>query len=102
MLRRLTRIFVHYAERYIPDPYIYALILTFVTAAAALDWAQADAVKIVTSWYDCIWAILAFAMQMALILSNVVALADAPPVPRLLERCAATPSPPSSATVTLF
>ena len=30
MLRRLTRIFVHYAERYIPDPYIYALILTFV------------------------------------------------------------------------
>ena len=35
MLRRLTRIFVHYAERYIPDPYIYALILTFVTAAAA-------------------------------------------------------------------
>jgi len=35
MPRRLTRIFVHYAERYVPDPYIDALILTFVTAAAA-------------------------------------------------------------------
>ena len=102
MLRRLTRIFVHYAERYIPDPYIYALILTFVTAAAAFVWTQADAVKIVTSWYDGIWAILAFAMQMALILSTGVALADAPAVRRLLERLAGIPARQSGAVVTLF
>ena len=102
MLRRLTRIFVHYAERYIPDPYIYALILTFVTAAAALVWTQSDAVKIVTSWYDGIWAILAFAMQMALILSTGVALADAPAVRRLLERVASIPVRQSGAVVTLF
>jgi short-chain fatty acids transporter len=102
MLRRLTRIFVRYAERYIPDPYIYALILTFVTAGAALIWTQADAVKIVTSWYDGIWAILAFAMQMALILSTGVALADAPPVRRLLERVASIPVRQSGAVVTLF
>src|SRR5882672_10845434 len=102
MLRRLTRIFVHYAERYIPDPYIYALILTFVTAAAAFIWTQSDAAKIVTSWYDGIWAILAFAMQMALILSTGVALADAPPVRRLLERVASIPARQSGAVVTLF
>ncbi|MEA2823653.1 MAG: short-chain fatty acid transporter [Alphaproteobacteria bacterium] len=102
MLRRLTRIFVHYAERYIPDPYIYALILTFVTAAAAFIWTGSDAIKIVTSWYDGIWAILAFAMQMALILSTGVALADAPPVRRLLERVAAIPVRQSGAVVTLF
>ena len=102
MLRRLTRIFVHYAERYIPDPYIYALILTFVTVAAAFIWTQAEAVKIVTSWYDGIWAILAFAMQMALILSTGVTLADAPPVRRLLERLASIPARQSGAVVTLF
>src|SRR6266566_5215611 len=102
MLRRLTRIFVHYAERYIPDPYIYALILTFVTAAAAWLWTSSDTVKIVTSWYDGIWAILAFAMQMALILSTGVALADAPPVRRLLERLASIPARQSGAVVTLF
>src|SRR5258707_4589294 len=102
MLRRLTRIFVHYAERYIPDPYIYALILTFVTAAAAFVWTQSGAVKIVTSWYDGIWAILAFAMQMALILSTGVGLADAPPVRRLLERVASSPARQSGALVTLL
>src|SRR3981081_2206441 len=102
MLRRLTRIFVHYAERYIPDPYIYALILTFVTAAAAFIWTGSDAAKIVTSWYDGIWAILAFAMQMALILSTGVTLADAPAVKRLLERLASIPTRQSGAVVTLF
>ena len=36
MLRALTRGCVRYAERYIPDPYLYAVILTFITAGAAL------------------------------------------------------------------
>ncbi len=43
MLRRLTRIFVRYAERYIPDPYLYALILTFITALAAYFFTPSDA-----------------------------------------------------------
>jgi short-chain fatty acids transporter len=102
MLRRLTRICVRYAERYIPDPYLYALILTFVTAAAAFLWTQADAAKIVGSWYDGIWAILAFAMQMALILSTGVALADAPVIRRLLENLASIPVRQAGAAVTLF
>jgi short-chain fatty acids transporter len=102
MLRGLTRIFVRYAERYIPDPYLYALILTFVTAAAASLWTPADANKIISSWYDGIWAILAFAMQMALILSTGVALAEAGPVKRGLQRLASIPSRQSSAAVTMF
>jgi len=102
MLRRFTRICVRYAERYIPDPYLYALILTFVTAAASFVWTEAGAAKIVASWYDGIWAILAFAMQMALILATGVALADAPPVRRLLERIASIPARQSDAVVTLF
>jgi short-chain fatty acids transporter len=102
MLRRLTRIFVRYAERYIPDPYLYALILTFVTAGAAAVFTASAPAMIVTAWYDGIWNILAFAMQMALILSTGVALADAPPVRRLLERVASIPARQSGAVVTLF
>jgi short-chain fatty acids transporter len=102
MLRSLTRIFVGYAERYIPDPYLYALILTFVTAGAAFVWTPADANKIIASWYDGIWAILAFAMQMALILSTGVALAEAGPVKRGLQKLAAIPTRQSGAAVTMF
>ena len=102
MLRGITRICVKYAERYIPDPYLYALILTFITAAAAYIWTPAGAAKIASSWYDGIWAILAFAMQMALILSTGVALADAAPVRRLLQRIAGIPAGQSGAAVVLF
>jgi short-chain fatty acids transporter len=102
MLRALTRISVRYAERYIPDPYLYAIIFSLITAGAALIWTDAGTVQIVTAWYDGIWAILAFAMQMALILSTGVALAAAPQVKQLLERLATIPKHQAGAAITVF
>lgn len=102
MLRRLTRFFVRYAERYIPDPYLYALLLTFITVAAAFVFTPSGPQKIVTVWYDGIWAILAFAMQMALILSTGVALAEAGPVKRALQAVASIPKNQAGAAVTMF
>jgi short-chain fatty acids transporter len=102
ILRRVTRLCVRYAERYIPDPYLYALILTFVTVAAALAFTPAGPAQIVTAWYDGIWAILAFAMQMALILSTGVTLAAAGPVKRLLGKIASIPTHQAGAAITVF
>lgn len=102
MLRAITRICVRYAERYIPDPYLYALLLTFITAAGACFLTSAAPAKIVTSWYDGIWAILAFAMQMALILATGVALAEAPLVQRFLQRLAAFPKRQTAGAITVF
>ena len=42
-MRQLTRLCVRYAERYIPNPFLYALILTFITVVAALLWSASDA-----------------------------------------------------------
>jgi short-chain fatty acids transporter len=102
MLRAITRICVRYAERFIPDPYLYALLLTFITAAGAWVFTATAPGKIVTAWYDGIWAILAFAMQMALILATGVALAEAPLIKRLLQRVAAIPTRQAGAAVTVF
>jgi short-chain fatty acids transporter len=102
MLRAITRLFVRYAERYIPDPYLYALILTFITALAAYFFTPSPPEKIVTAWYDGIWAILAFAMQMALILSTGVTLAEAPQIKALLRRLASIPKEQGGAAVTVF
>lgn len=102
VLRAITRVCVRYAERYIPDPYLYALILTFITVVAALIWTPSDPVKIIDSWYGGIWTILAFAMQMALILSTGVALANAPIIKRGLEKLAALPASQGAAAITVF
>lgn len=102
MLRQLTRLCVRYAERYIPNPYLYAVILTFITVAGALIWTPSGLLKIIDSWYEGIWNILAFAMQMALILVTGVTLADAPLVRGLLRRLASLPTRQAGAAITVF
>jgi short-chain fatty acids transporter len=102
MLRALTRACVRYAERYIPDPYLYAVILTFITAIAAFAFTDSAPTQIATAWYDGMWAILAFAMQMALFLSTGGALAAPPQVKRLLEMIAAIPARQGPAAATVF
>ena len=102
MLRQFTRLCVRYAERYIPNPYLYAVILTFITVAAALIWTPSGLLKIVDSWYGGIWKLLEFAMQMALILVTGVTLAEAPLVKGLLRRLASIPTRQAGAAITVF
>src|SRR5579862_6812504 len=102
MVRRLTRVCVHYAERYVPDPYLYAVILTFITVVAALIWTPSGFFKIIDAWYAGLWAILAFALQMALVLTTGIALANAPLVKRGLEKLAAIPSHQAGAAIIVF
>ena len=102
MLRQLTRWCVRYAERYIPNPYLYAVVLTFITVAAALIWTASDPGQVIDAWYKGIWDILAFALQMALVLVTGVTLAAAPLVKKLLRRLAAVPAGQTGAAITVF
>ena len=102
MLRKLTQFFVRYMERFVPDPFLYAVILTFVIVAAALIWTPSTPVQILDSWYNGLWEILAFTLQMALVLATGVTLADAPPVKRLLQRLAGVPKNQAWAAITVF
>ncbi|MGB9332102.1 MAG: TIGR00366 family protein [Steroidobacteraceae bacterium] len=102
MLRQLTRWCVRYAERYIPNPYLYAVVLTFITVAAALIWTASGPGQVIDAWYKGIWDILAFALQMALVLVTGVTLAAAPLVKKLLRRLAAVPAGQSGAAITVF
>jgi short-chain fatty acids transporter len=102
MLRQLTRWCVRYAERYIPNPYLYAVVLTFITVAAALIWTTSGPGQVIDAWYKGIWDILAFALQMALVLVTGVTLAAAPWVKKLLRRLAAVPAGQTGAAITVF
>jgi short-chain fatty acids transporter len=101
-MRHLTRLCVRYAERYVPNPFLYAVILTFITVVAALTWSASNPGQVIEAWYKGLWDILAFALQMALVLVTGVTLADAPVVRRLLQRLAAVPSNQTGAAITIF
>jgi short-chain fatty acids transporter len=100
VLNRITSFFVYLFERITPDPYIFAVALTIVTAllAAALG-PKGSVPEILTGWYTGLFEILAFAFQMVLILVTGYALSNSPPIRRFLDWLASRPKSRTSAIV---
>ncbi|MEP7368221.1 MAG: TIGR00366 family protein [Dermatophilaceae bacterium] len=94
-MRWFTDICVHYVERLMPDPYLFAVILTLLVVGLIFVLVPgANAGGIVDSWYQGVWGtnnIFTFAMQMILILVSGYTLAEAPIVKRGLGWMASKP-----------
>jgi short-chain fatty acids transporter len=102
-LQSVAPLFVNLFERYMPDPFVLAIILTALTAALALLIAPKGSPEmIVSTWYAGLFAILGFAFQMILILATGHALAHAPVIERLLHRLVALARTPNQAVVLTF
>jgi short-chain fatty acids transporter len=74
-----------------PNSFIFAIILTFIAAAAALGLTSSGPFTVVQEWYGGLWLFLEFTMQMALIIVTGHAVASSPLVRRFLERIASIP-----------
>ena len=91
MFSRLTNFFVKIAQRYLPDAYLFAIILTFVAFGAAMIWTDKQPMQLVQFWGNGLWGLLAFSMQMALILVTGHALASSAPIKKGLRSLARVP-----------
>jgi short-chain fatty acids transporter len=90
-------------ERLMPDPFVLSIGLTFVVVLLSLFFApKAGLDHIVTSWYTGAFGILAFALQMILILATGYAIADAPLVQRALRALASRVQTPTKAALLVF
>lgn len=108
--QRISDIF----RRTCPDPFVLAILLTIVTAAWALLFGEIDvpdgyrsgivgrAAGLVEAWGSDsagLWRLLAFGMQMCLILITGYALAVTKPVAWLIDRLAQLPRSTASAAL---
>lgn len=66
------------AARWMPDPLIFALVLSVIVAILGLTMTDSSPFDMLQHWYNGFWSLLTFAMQMALILMTGFALATAP------------------------
>ncbi len=99
MFKMLSRPAVRLVERYLPDPYIFVVILTLIAALAAVGLEGQSPVQVVQWWGDGFWGLLVFTMQMLLVLVTGYILASTPPIKRLLSGLAATARTPPRAIV---
>ncbi len=80
-----------WSERNMPNPYLFAVILTFIAYFMGWILTESGPMDMIKHWYNGFWKYLTFAMQMVLILVTGHALAIAPGVHPFLKRLARLP-----------
>ena len=85
---------VRLVQRWLPEPFVFAILLTFVAGVIALPVCHQTPIEVVEHWGGGVWNLLAFAMQMALVLVCGSALAAAPAVKRGIGALAGVPKSP--------
>lgn len=96
-MSRLTDASVKLVQRYLPEPFIFAIVLTVVAAILAMPICRQTPIEVIENWGGGVWNLLAFSMQMALVLVCGSALASAPVVKRGISALASIPRTPAGA-----
>lgn len=85
-MKALTNFFVRLVQRFLPDAFIFAIILTFLVFVIGILFTDSGPVEMVTHWGTGFWDLLAFTMQMALVVVTGYVLANAPVIKNFLAR----------------
>lgn len=88
MIAALPRMFTGLAQKYLPDAYLFALILTFIVFACGIAFQGATPMEMVGHWGDGFWTLTEFSMQMAMILIAGFTLAKTSAVQKILKALA--------------
>ena len=97
LFKKLTNASVALVQKYLPDAFIFAIILTIITFVLSLATTGQSVAALVAHWGNGIWSLLSFTMQMALVLVLGTAFANAPAVKRLLKTIARVAKTPAQA-----
>ena len=99
MIARVALRFSAWAERWLPDAFVFALVATVVVFAAGLLVGHASPLELTESWGKGFWDLTSFTMQMALVIITGYVLASSRPIARVIEQLARVPTSARSATV---
>ncbi|WP_428909788.1 short-chain fatty acid transporter [Niallia sp. Krafla_26] len=67
-MKALVSFFNRIMQRYLPDPFIFVIILTFVVFGLGLVFTDNGPYQLVQHWGNGFWGLLSFTMQMVLVL----------------------------------
>ena len=98
-MKRLISLSNKIMQRYLPDPFLFVVILTLVVFGLGLIFTDSSSLEMVQYWGDGFWSLLAFSMQMVLVLVTGYVLASSPLFKRFLGFLASFAKSPGSAIV---
>ncbi|WP_147804160.1 short-chain fatty acid transporter [Alkalicoccus halolimnae] len=98
-MKTLTDFSTRIMQRYLPDPFLFVIILTFVVFVMGLLLTPSTPVDMVVHWGEGFWDLLEFAMQMVLVLVTGYVLASSRIFKEGLRKLAGLASTPGQAIV---
>lgn len=104
ILARMALALTDWAERWVPDAFIFALIATVVVVVAGVAFTPSSPAQVIDAWGRGFWELIPFTLQMSLIIITGHVLATSQPVGHVIRALAAWPTNPRNAValVTFF
>ncbi len=96
-MRTLAKPFIVLVERFYPDPFVFAIVLTFVAGLMALGLTEAGPAEVLVAWGEGLKGLLTFMAQIALTLVTAHALAHTDTIRAALAWLGALPRRASTA-----
>lgn len=97
MLRKLTSGCIKLVQNFLPDPFIFALILSAIVFILGIAFNGETPMQMVLHWGDGFWGFLGFSMQMVLVIVLGNAVATAPVFKKIIKKIAGVPKTPRQA-----
>lgn len=97
MFKRFVNGSVNLVSKWLPDALLFAVILTIIVFLGGMGLTGQGPVQMINHWGNGFWSLLAFAMQMALVVVTGYVLADTKPVGKVLNMLAGIPKTPTTA-----
>lgn len=97
MVRSMANFFVRLMERYLPDAFLFATLLTFVVFIGAWVLTPTSPAKLIDYWANGLWSLLVFTMQISISLVTGTALVKTRAVTKLLNSLASLARTPKAA-----
>lgn len=97
MFKKFTNGCVALVNKYLPDPFLFAIILNAIVFIAGIIFTGQGPLTMIKHWGNGFWSLLLFSMQMVLVLVLGSAMAQAPLFKNLLKKIASLAKTPGSA-----
>ena len=97
MLEKMGNYFCNWARKYMPDPMIFAILLTILTYILGILLTKTSPFQMILYWYKGFWVLLKFGMQMCVILVTGYALATTELIQKFLKWLASIPKSTAAA-----
>jgi short-chain fatty acids transporter len=99
LIQSLANFFTRIMQRWLPDAFLFAVILTFVVLISGVVVEDRSVNQMIDFWGDGIWNLLTFSMQALLTLVTGYVLAKTPLVKRILHLISGVARTPGQAII---